>query len=318
MVSARDPRAPARPRVTGRPPQPGEATAGLPGACARLAASGRFQAVVVTVILANAATIGLQTYDRIVDRYGDLLLALDLIFLAFFVAELTIRIAAYGRRPDLFFHNGWNVFDFVVIAVAFVPGLRSQATLLRIVRVLRVTRLIGLIPELRIIVRGLLRGVVPMAGVAVLTLLLMYVYAIVGWSLFGDELPERWGTAGRAMLTMFEVLTLEGWNEIFAEARLVTPWATPFFVSFILLGTFVVLNLVIAIVINSVEEARRIELEAEAGLLAASGEAPELADRLLALRGALDELEHALAEALPGGGRGAAGGEGQAGMRPAP
>lgn len=206
----------------------------------------------------------------------------------------------------------------MVIAVAFVPGLRSQATLLRIARVLRLTRLIGLIPDLRVIVRGLLRGAAPMAGVAVLTVLLMYIYAIVGWSLFGDELPERWGTAGRAMLTMFELLTLEGWNETFAEARTVTPWATPFFISFILLGTFVVLNIVIAVVINSVEEARRIELEGEARLLGASGEAPELADRIVALRGALNELEHALAEALPGGGRRPPGGDGQAGVRPAP
>jgi voltage-gated sodium channel len=267
--------------------------------CRHISESRAFQQTIIGVILANAITIGLQTYDAVASRWGDLLDILDAVFLGVFVVEILIRIAAHGRHPGDFFRNGWNVFDFVVVGAAFIPGLRANATLLRMVRVLRIARLITVVPELRVIFRGLFRSVAPLMGVLLLTLIIMYVYAILGWILFGEELPEQWGSAGTAMLTMFELLTLEGWNEIFNEARDVTAWAIPFFISFILIGTFVVLNLVIAVIINSVEAARNAELQEEVADLTAHDHSPELATRLHALRRAIDDLDEHLGDDRP-------------------
>jgi voltage-gated sodium channel len=269
---------------------------GLVGTCGRIARARWFQMTIIGVIIANAVTIGLETYDSIEGRWGEQLDALDTVFLAIFVVEIAIRIVAHGRRPQDFFRSGWNVFDFVVVGAAFVPGLSANSTVLRMIRVLRIARLISVVPDLRVILRGLFRSIAPLTGVLLLTFIVMYVYAILGWVLFGEELPERWGTAGEAMLTMFELLTLEGWNEIYSEARDVTAWAIPYFITFILLGTFVVLNLVIAVVINSVEEARAETLREEAAELAASGGTPELASRLQALRQAMDDLEQHIAD----------------------
>lgn len=264
--------------------------------CGRIVAAKAFQRTIIAVIIANAVTIGLQTYDAITDRWGELLNTLDAVFLGIFVVEILIRIASYGRRPGDFFRNGWNLFDFIIVGAAFVPGLRANATVLRVLRVLRITRLVSVVPDLRVILQGIFRSIAPLGGVLLLTFILMYVYAILGVVLFGDELPQQWGTAGVALLTMFELLTLEGWNEIFTAAREVTAWAIPFFVSFILLGTFVVLNLVIAIVINSVEQARSEELREEAADLAAAGRTPELSVRLRTLRDAIDDLEQHIAD----------------------
>lgn len=270
----------------------------VPAACARLAGSGRFQAMIMLVIVANAAVLGVETYPGMAEDHGATLDRLNGIFLSIFVVELGVRLIAYGRHPGKFFGDGWNVFDLLVVLAGLTPGLGNNATLLRVVRVLRVARLIAVVKDLRVIVRGLSRSVAPMLGVVVLTVVLMYIYAIAGWAIFGEDLPDRWGTAGLSMLTVFELLTLEGWNGIFEEARPVSVWAVPYFVSFILIGTFVVLNIVIAVVINSVEEARRLELQGESRAVAAGAErSPELADRIATLRVALDELEGHLEQA---------------------
>ena len=116
--------------------------------------------------------------------------------LGIFVVEVAIRLAAYGRRPQDFFKEGWNVFDFVVIRAVFVPGLRENATLLRLVRLLRVVRLVSVLPELRVLIRGMVGALPPIGSMGVLALLFIYVYGMLGWILFGDELPERWGDIG--------------------------------------------------------------------------------------------------------------------------
>ena len=130
----------------------------IPITCARIADSSRFQGFIMAVIIANAATLGLATYESIEDSVGELLTVLDSIFIGIFVVELVIRIAAYGSRPQDFFKDGWNVFDFVVITAAFAPGLRQNATLLRLARLLRVLRLVTILPDLRGIVRAMVRS----------------------------------------------------------------------------------------------------------------------------------------------------------------
>jgi voltage-gated sodium channel len=277
---------------------------GLVGVCARIAGSAWFQYGIIAVILVNAVVIGLETYDSIDDRFGDVLHTLNDVFLGIFTVEILIRVVAYGRRPQAFFREGWNVFDFVVVAVAYLPWVRESVTLLRIARVLRVTRLFAAMPGLRVVVLGLSRSVGPILSLSALTFLLLYVYAIVGWAWFGDYDPGSFGNLGRALLSLFQILTLEGWNEFLDKemARYDLAWA--YFVSFVLLGTFVVLNLVIAIIVNSMDEVREMERRRaieELAVEATEGLHPEgeLLGKVNSLRAALDDLEHELAASRP-------------------
>jgi voltage-gated sodium channel len=228
--------------------------------CARIADSTRFQGFIVAVILANAIVLGLQTYEEIDRDAGELLVTLDGIFLGIFVVEILIRILACGptlRGYGGFFRQGWNVFDFVVIGAAFLPGLRENATLLRLVRLLRVVRIVSVLPDLRVLLKGMVRSLLPIATMAVVGVLLLYVYGMVGWILFHEELPEQWGTIADSMLTLFVVMTLENFPQYMEDASQVHPQAWIFFVSYVLLASFLVINVLIAIIINSIEEARR-------------------------------------------------------------
>jgi voltage-gated sodium channel len=239
--------------------------------------------------------LGLQTYPGVVDRYGGTLDLLNGIFLAVFVVELILRIASYGRHPDAFFRNGWNVFDFVVISAAFVPGIRESSTLLRIVRLARIVRVVRLLPDVRVLIRGVLHSLPPLVSMGLLTTLILYVYGMVGWLLFGDEIPEDWGTIGEAMLTMFVLLTLENFPSYMDRAMDVYSWSWIFFVSFVLVAAFIVLNVLIGIVLNSMEEAREIERRRALGIAVGDGHPAPVAERIAILRAALDDLEQELA-----------------------
>ena len=277
--------------------------------CARIADSTRFQSFIIAVILANAIVLGLQTYEAIEHDAGDVLVTLDHVFLGVFVVEILIRLLAYG--PHLrgfrdFFREGWNVFDFVVIGAAFMPGLRENATLLRLIRLLRVVRIVSVLPDLRVLLRGMVRSLLPIATMGVVGILLLYVYGMVGWILFHEELPDQWGTIGDSMLTLFVVMTLENFPQYMEEATAVHPQAWIFFVSYVLVASFLVINVLIAIIINSIEEARRDQaleavlagkegLDADLDEAGASFNARERAAmRVHALRDALEELEEEL------------------------
>ena len=278
----------------------------LVAACRRIAESSRFQGLIIGVIVANAVVLGLETYEGLEDDIGGLLHALNSVFLGVFSVEVAIRVVAYGRRPQDFFRNGWNVFDFVVVGAAYLPFVRESVTLLRMARLLRIARLLSVIPGLRIVVLGIARSLAPIGGMAALTFFVLYLYGMVGWLLYADHDPERFGNIGRSLLTLFQILTLEGWNDVLATEMELSSWSWVYFVSFVLIGTFVVLNVVIAIIVNSMDEVRAMELERERTELVAAvlteGEADErLHDRLQALRQALDELENSIVEQRPGG-----------------
>jgi voltage-gated sodium channel len=270
--------------------------------CRRIADSGRFQAFIFAVIVFNAVVLGLGTYDAIRDEIGTVLTLLNDACLAIFVVELAIRLTAYGRRPQDFFKEGWNVFDFVVIMAVFVPGVRENATLLRLVRLLRIVRLVSILPELRMLIRGMVGALPPIGSMGVLALLFLYVYGMLGWILFGNELPERWGDIGQAMLTLFTVFTLEGWNEVLYEGMEVHPWSWVFFISFVLLASLLVVNILIAVIINAMEDAREEEhREERRRLIAEADEAGaefdphvETARRIAALKQAVEDLEEQL------------------------
>jgi voltage-gated sodium channel len=228
------------------------------------------------------------------------------------VVELVIRIAAFGSRPKDFFRSGWNVFDFVVIGAAFLPGIRENVTILRLVRLLRVVRLVSVFPDMRVLVRAMVKSLPPIGSLVLLTLLLMYVYGMVGWILFHEGDPRNWGDIGTAMLTLFEMLTLENWPALLDAGQEIHPSSWIFFVSYILIASFLVINILLAIIINSMEEvreaervrdraarARRREEEIERGgpvaeAAIAAGAAEAIATRLQDLRETLDDLERDL------------------------
>src|ERR1044072_8265295 len=148
----------------------------MAAACKRIAESKRFQLFILGVILANAIVLGLQTYDAIDREIGDLLNLVNDVFLGIFVVEIAVRLAAHGNRPQDYFKSGWNVFDFFIIAGAFVPGLRQNATALRVLRLLRIVRVVSLFPDLRFLIRGIAARLPPICSMGVAPSLAFYIF----------------------------------------------------------------------------------------------------------------------------------------------
>jgi voltage-gated sodium channel len=266
--------------------------------CGRIVESSWFDPLMLSIIAINAVTLGLETYESIDASIGDELHLLNDVILGLFVVELAVRMAAHADRPREFFRSGWNVFDFVVIAASFVPGVRENATLLRLVRLLRIVRAVRLLPDLRVLTVAVGRSVPGVASLAAITLLLVYVYGMVGWVIFHDHDPANFENIGQSMVTMFVLLTLENLPVYIDRGQALSDWTLLFYVSYVLLASFLIFNLFIGIVINSMEEARAIELHrAERALLdddTADDErahAVVLEERLRVLHAAVDELE---------------------------
>ena len=224
--------------------------------CDRIVSSFYFQMFIVSIILANAVIIGMETYPAMAFSYGSLLHALDKVFLGIFIVEILMKIISCGRRPLDFFKSGWNTFDFIIVAAVFVPGLEGQATLLRLIRLLRVLRLLSSLPGLQVLVMALVHSIPRIGQMAMLAGLLFYIYAVIGVTLFAEHDPEHWGTLHISLLSLFRTLTLEDWTDLMYKGMELYPLAWIFFVSFVLLGTFVVFNMLIGIILNSMEEAR--------------------------------------------------------------
>lgn len=256
------------------------------GRLARLVDSGRFNGVLAGVIVANAVVLGLETYPGVMAAHGSLLISLNALFYGVFVVELVLRFASYGRRPQDFFRSRWNVFDLVVIGAAALPVVREQTQLLRLLRLARVVRLVRFLPDARILILTVVKSLPSVFSTLVLTFVLMFVYGMTGWSLFGQALPETWGTIGQSMLTLFILLTLENFPTYLSEAEAVSPFAQVFFISYVVLAAFIVFNLLIGIVITSMEKARRHEAEERP-------RAPDahLVDRISEIQRSLRELE---------------------------
>ncbi|MEY3230139.1 MAG: hypothetical protein RL689_226 [Planctomycetota bacterium] len=223
---------------------------------AKIVGSKPFGGTVIAAILAGAVLVGLETVPTVFEAHGGLILALDRVVLAIFVVEAILKIAAEGKRPWRYFANPWNVFDFAITAICLLPLDSAFAQVLRLARVARSLRLITAIPDLQLIVGALLRSLPSFGWITLLLLLLIYVYSVTGVFLFGKGDPERFGSLWSSVLTMFSVLTLEGWfdvmdNQIKAGSRFAGPL---FFVSFILSGTMIFLNLLVGVIVNSMSE----------------------------------------------------------------
>jgi voltage-gated sodium channel len=262
--------------------------------CRRVAEDRRFQNGILVIILLNALLVGLETSPALVDGHRPLFHLANAVILAVFIAELAIRIAAHGWRVGQFLRDGWNVFDLAVVALSLVPGVGAFATVARIARVLRVARLVSLSPKLRLIVGTMMRSIPSLMHVSLLLGLLLYMYAVIGVNLFGAHDPDHWGGLGRALRTLFQMLTLEGWVEIQAVSLKLSPWAWVYYSSFVIIAVFVVVNLFIAVVLNNLDEIR--EEDRQAALQAAekerlAGEPERYEHHLAAIRAELDRLE---------------------------
>jgi voltage-gated sodium channel len=259
-------------------------------ACRRLASSTRFQDAIIGVIVVNAVILGLETSARVMQSAGGALVALNGVIQAIFVFELAVRVLAHWPRPAAFFRGGWNVFDFVVVAVAFLPAAGSFATIARLARLLRVARLVSVFPQLRLIINTMLLSIPSMGHVVLLLGVLLYVYGIAGVYLFREADPAHWGSLGASLLSLFQVVTLEGWADLQRALLPQRPWAWSYFASFIVVAVFVVINLFIAVVINNLERAR----EAEQRAADAGSPEHDLIARVAAIRREAEALESAL------------------------
>ncbi|PZG18633.1 ion transporter [Micromonospora craterilacus] len=227
--------------------------------CARIAASRPFEITIVAIILANGVVLGLETYPNL-GMAGSALHALEWFFRTVFVIEIAIRLLAYGRRPQDFFRHGWNVFDFLVIVAIFVPALHGDSALLRIVRVLRMVRLVRFSPGLRTIVAALWRSLPGIGGFFALAVVTLYVYGMAGWLIFKDVYPEDYGDIGRSLLTLFVLLSLETLPDLIEDGMAFSPWTVLYYASFVVITVNLLLNILIAVFVNSMEEARRLEM----------------------------------------------------------
>lgn len=220
-----------------------------------------FEPWMIGLIIFNGVLIGLETSHDIVAAYGTWLHLGNNVILGVFIVEAALKLTAVAPRFALYFGNGWNLFDFSVVVLSLVPSTEEFALVARLVRVLRVLRLVSTVPQLRLIVATLVRSIPSMGHVILLMSIIFYIYAVTGFHLFHERDAEHWGTLGSSLLTLFGIVTLEGWIEVMEIAMEAYAWAWIYFVSFVLIGTFVMLNLFIAVVINNLEASKTAELE---------------------------------------------------------
>lgn len=218
---------------------------------ARWVESSMVQGWIVAIIIINAAILGLETSPGIMAKWGGLLVMLDKICLAIFLVEIGIKMAAYR---GLFWRSGWNVFDVLVVAIALVPGA-GPWSVLRSLRVLRVLRLLTVIPSLRKVVAAFLHSIPGLAGVMAVMAIFFYTAGVLATRLFGQNFPDWFGSLGKSLYTLFQVMTLESWSMGIVRPVMEShPWAWAFFVPFIIIATFTILNLFIGIIVSTMQE----------------------------------------------------------------
>ena len=183
------------------------------------------------------------------------------IILGFFIAEVVIKIGAAWPRPFDYFKSSWNCFDFCLVVLSLLPFSGGFAMIGRMLRLFRVVRLITMLPELRLIVETLLRSIPSMLNIMLLMGIIFFIYGVAGYQLFHEHDPEHWRDLSYAILTLFRVVTLEDWTDVMYKAMELSPYYGFYFVSFVVFGTFVIVNLFIAVVINNLDEAKYQHLE---------------------------------------------------------
>ena len=217
----------------------------------KLKESPLFQYSVIFIIIINAITIGVGTYN-LDDLLSKIISILDYSITIFFVIEIIIRFIGEPKKKD-FFKSGWNIFDSTIVLISLIPiPNNSSFLLLRLLRVFRVLRIISVIPELKKIIEALLGSIKRVFYVGLLLFIILYIYASIGSILFNSDAPERWGDVGVSMITLFQVLTLSSWEQVMLPLQGIYWWAWIYFFSFIIICGITMLNLLIAILVDVV------------------------------------------------------------------
>ncbi|WP_280768342.1 ion transporter [Salipaludibacillus daqingensis] len=240
-----------------------------------------FTSSVIILILINAIVVGLETYPNLYSEYKSAFWTADRILLWIFTVEIALRLLA---APSLkhFFTNSWNWFDFIIVAAGHVFVGAHFVTVLRILRVLRVFRAISVVPSLRRLVDALLMTIPALGNIMLLMSIIFYIFAVIGTMLFQQVSPEYFGNLQLSLLTLFQVVTLESWaSEVMRPIFEILPWSWLYFVSFVLVGTFVVFNLFIGVIVNNVEKAESAEEEVK-----------DTHNEVMELRKEVQELKH--------------------------
>ncbi|MEM7293071.1 MAG: ion transporter [Pseudomonadota bacterium] len=263
--------------------------------CQHIAASRFFERFIIALILINAVVLGLETVGSVRTQYADLLETCNQLILGVFIIEAGIKLTAVAPRFGRYFGDTWNLFDFSIIIFSLIPATGQFAMIARLARLLRVLRLISTVPKLRLIVSTLIRSLPSMGHVVLLMSVIFYIYAVSGYHLFHQHDPVHWGNLGLALLTLFRIVTLEDWTDVMYTAMELHPMAWIYFVSFVVVGTFVIVNLFIAVVLNNLDEAKHEQLEA----LRETPSHGEIIRELEFTRAALDRLRERIESEPP-------------------
>lgn len=220
----------------------------------KLVYSSPFELAISAVIIVNAISLAVLTMPDLEPETIQLANTVDGICYVIYAIELVLRIVSYGKKPWRFFKEGWNVFDFVVVGLS--PFFQGQTAVIRLLRLMRLVRIFRFLPEVRILSASIVKSIPPLMSMTVLITLLLFLYGMAGFYLFGEQAPESWGNIALSMKSLFILLTLENFPVYLEEAMALSPLAIPFFLSYVFLIVFTVLNVLIGIVLNAMDEAR--------------------------------------------------------------
>lgn len=278
-----------------------------------LVQSSAFQNGILGLILAAAVLVGLETYPNIMEQHGDTILFLDKIILWLFVLEAALKMAQHGRRFYRYFHDPWNVFDFTIVAICFMPFDGHYAAVLRLARILRALRLVSTVPKLQLLVGSLLKSIPSMFYVGILLTIMFYIYGVMGVFLWGKNDPVHFRDLTTSVLSLFRVVTLEDWTDLMyiqmkgsdvypyenTTGIETIPSASPilsplYFVSFVLLGTMIMLNLFIGVIISSMDEAHEEQEALERKRRLREHDPPTVEDEIMVMEKQLSDFQKTL------------------------
>lgn len=253
--------------------------------------SNIFEYSIIALIVFTAGLIAYESFPQLMnEQLRQRFNFLHQLVLIAFIAEALIKLIALSPHPWKYFKSGWNVFDFSLIVLSLLPIASQFAMLGRVLRLLRVIRLINALPELRLIVETLVKSIPSMFHITILMSILFFIYAVLGFNLFHEHDPTHWRDLAYSLLTLFRIVTLEDWTDVMYKAMELSPAYALYFVSFVVIGTFVVVNLFIAVVINNLDEAKYAHLK--------KLEQPDLHDQLMTTlvntKGSIEHLEKQL------------------------
>ncbi|MEQ8472454.1 MAG: ion transporter [Marinoscillum sp.] len=255
-----------------------------------------FQHFIVSLIVLNSVLIGLETSPAYMEAFGFYIDQIDRIILFVFVAELLLKLYAYGYQ---FFKSAWNLFDSIVILVSVIPSIGASFTVLRALRILRTLRLLKNIPKLKIIIESLLHAIPSIGWIMVLLIIIFYIFAVIGNNLFSADYPMYFGTLISSLFTLFQIMTLESWASNIARPIITDmPLAAGYFIVFILIATYTTLNIFIAIVVNTMNELHQRSLKEEEKQIKqfVHIEHEQLVNQLNTLQKEIKEIKHLIQE----------------------